>query len=484
MSSTPSSSFLLGNESTPVQPQQPKRGLTTGRKILAYPNGNPSMMRSVIQGFGNLSPLKPANVASSSDFTRDRSLSVAEVFEKTTAHAIMYEEIGVMVVKDASLLQGFSPASIGSSGQMPIIGDDYYVYPIAEGSSAIDPDKLNDLLSTLRDLTSTLQQQRVSTSRAAGVVAPAATGNQKTWGLNAVEAITAAFTGKNVRVAVIDTGIDPNHPDLSSKIAATWTFDGGPVNDEVGHGTHVAGTIAGARSGALAYGVAPDVRLHIAKVFGANGAGGTSAELVAAVNWAIQQKCQIANMSLSSNEILPPGTHFDPAFETLAQTALQRGLILIAASGNLADLNALGQHTNVRNNPPAPIGYPANCPSVLAVGALSQDLQICAFLQRRASRSLQWIDQLRGARREYRLLLAHQHPSRGAGRRPRRVLLASLGNQHGRSPHLGPGGLALGKIGGAGGLQLWQALAINKVNSLTGLDRRDVGFGMPLAPQS
>ena len=87
-------------------------------------------------------------------------------------------------------------------------------------------------------------------------------------------------------------------------------------------------------------------------------------------------------MSLSTDQPLPMGTPFDPAFETLAQTALQRGLLLIAAAGNAADLNQFGQHTGVRNNPPAPVGFPANCPSVLAVGALmlvNADLQIAPF---------------------------------------------------------------------------------------------------------
>lgn len=500
MPSTPS--FLLSNDSgndsdsNSTPPQPPKRGLTTGRKILAYPNSDPAAMRSAVRSLGNLSPLKPANVASASDFTGTRSISPAQIFQEASTHAIMYEEIGVLVVKDASFLQGFSPASIGPSGQMPIIGDDYYVYPVSEGSSGPEPVDLHDLLGTLQKLTASLQQ-RVGTShveqaRSAGarpteVLAPASTsGNQKTWGLNAIQALTSKFTGKNVRVAVIDTGIDPNHPDLSSRIAAMWAFDGGSANDDVGHGTHVAGTIAGARSGLLAYGVAPEVQLYIAKVFRTDGTGGTSVDLVAAVNWALQQKCQIANMSLSSNQILPPGTHFDPAFETLAQTALNRGLLLIAASGNLADTGPGGRHPGVRNNPPAPIGYPANCPSVLAVGALNQNLQISSFSN--AGQSDPSNGQINFAAPGEDVVSSW--PTNLPVPQGQQVpgLAGSYALDSGTSmaaPHVsGLAALLSEKLSGTGGLALFQALPLNPVNQLTGQLRSDVGFGMPLAPQS
>ncbi len=480
-------SFLLPADSGSTLPEFPRRGLTTGRKILAYPNSSPGLLRSAIQGFGRLSPLKPADIASAGDFGKDRPLSVAQVFEQTSAQAVAFEEVGAIVVKEGALPRAFSPASVGSSGQMPITGEEHYVYPISGSTGGPSIEDLQQQLETIQR-----QLQKAREAAASGeTLTPAATGGaQKTWGLDAVKADTSPFTGKNIRVAVIDTGIDQGHPDLASRIDNTWSFDRGPVDDDMGHGTHVAGTIAGSRSGSLRYGMAPEVRLYIAKVFRSNGTGGTDSDVIGAINWAIQQQCQIANMSLSSSEILPPGTRFDPAFEVIAQNALRRGLMLVAAAGNLADLNQFGQHTNVRNDPPAPVGHPANCPSVLAVAALFRDdqgtFQVAPFSNGgQADPSNGQID---FAGPGYNIVSSWPRNLPVPQGQQVPGLSGPYAFDSGTSmaaPHIsGVAALLSEKLGGTGGLSLWQALALDPVNALTGLKRRDVGFGMPLAPQS
>ena len=60
---------------------------------------------------------------------------MAQVFNQTTAQAVVFEEIGAIVVKDVSLLEGLSPASVGGSGRMPVIGDDYYLSPANLGAA-------------------------------------------------------------------------------------------------------------------------------------------------------------------------------------------------------------------------------------------------------------------------------------------------------------------------------------------------------------
>ncbi|MFI7067888.1 S8 family serine peptidase [Kribbella sp. NPDC050124] len=55
----------------------------------------------------------------------------------------------------------------------------------------------------------------------------------------------AGYTGKDVRVAVVDTGIDSTHPDFKGQVVATKNFTTGPAGDGFGHGTHVVSTIAG-----------------------------------------------------------------------------------------------------------------------------------------------------------------------------------------------------------------------------------------------
>ena len=77
----------------------------------------------------------------------------------------------------------------------------------------------------------------------------------------------AGYTGKGVTVAVLDTGIDDTHPDLAGKVADRKNFTDDQPVDHVGHGTHVASTIAGtgAASGGLYRGVAPDATLTTAR---------------------------------------------------------------------------------------------------------------------------------------------------------------------------------------------------------------------------
>jgi hypothetical protein len=94
------------------------------------------------------------------------------------------------------------------------------------------------------------------------------------------------LTGSGVKVGVIDTGIDPNHPDLKDKAVAWKDFVASKPDpyDDQGHGTHVCGTIAGGSSSGLAIGVAPQARLMVAKVFTSSGTADTS-NILSAMQW-------------------------------------------------------------------------------------------------------------------------------------------------------------------------------------------------------
>ncbi|WP_263657330.1 S8 family peptidase [Nonomuraea gerenzanensis] len=88
--------------------------------------------------------------------------------------------------------------------------------------------------------------------------------------IGATTAWEVGLTGKGVTVAVLDSGYDPDHPDLKGTVAYERNFSEDPdLRDTLGHGTHVASTVAGA--GEKYRGVAPDAKLAIGKVGGANG---------------------------------------------------------------------------------------------------------------------------------------------------------------------------------------------------------------------
>lgn len=187
------------------------------------------------------------------------------------------------------------------------------------------------------------------------------------WGLQALGSGRAGSRGQGVSVAVLDTGVDRSHPDLAVT-AATSLVVGEPVDDTNGHGTHCAGTVCGRGEGP-AYGVAPGASLHVAKVLDASGSGGLG-DVLAGIEWAVTQGCRVVSMSLSA--AVAPGETWSELFEEVAVDLLDGpdSVHLVAAAGN--------DSTRSRGRL-APVGIPASCPSVVAVAAVGQDLDVADF---------------------------------------------------------------------------------------------------------
>ena len=118
------------------------------------------------------------------------------------------------------------------------------------------------------------------------------------------------ITGKDIVVAIIDTGCDTDHPDLKDQIIGGRNFtsdDNGDPNiyeDYNGHGTHVAGTVAAQKNGQGVVGVAPGAKLLILKGLDRRGSGSLEG-LISAVNYAIEQNVDIISMSLGTSSEVP-----------------------------------------------------------------------------------------------------------------------------------------------------------------------------------
>ena len=150
--------------------------------------------------------------------------------------------------------------------------------------------------------------------------------------VGAPSAWSDGVTGSGVKVAVLDTGIDLEHPDLAGKVLDTANFSGtASIADKVGHGTHVAGTIAGtgAAAAGIRRGVAPDAQLLIGKVLGDDGRGDLS-NSVLGMEWAVDNGAKVVNMSLGS--VPTDGT--DPVSEALDQLSADSGTLFVVAAGN------------------------------------------------------------------------------------------------------------------------------------------------------
>ncbi|MFI6784857.1 S8 family serine peptidase [Micromonospora sp. NPDC050276] len=172
-------------------------------------------------------------------------------------------------------------------------------------------------------------------------------------------------TGKGVDVAVLDTGIDINHPDLAGQIAATESFvPGQTVKDVYGHGTHVASTLAGtgAASDGNEKGVAPGVRLHVGKVIGDDNAGQES-WIISGMEWAVRdQHAKIVNMSLGAD----PTDGTDPMSVALNELSEETGALFVVSAGNAGP----GQYT---------VGTPGTADAALTVGAVDGNDTLADF---------------------------------------------------------------------------------------------------------
>ncbi|ACB85709.1 S8 family peptidase [Natranaerobius thermophilus] len=178
------------------------------------------------------------------------------------------------------------------------------------------------------------------------------------WGIEQINADQAwdEATGTGIDVAILDTGIDYGHQDLEV-VDGVNTVDGGDYMDYNGHGTHVAGTVAALDNNSGVVGVAPDANLFAGKVLDDDGSGTTS-DIVAGIEWAINNDMDIINMSLGMSQ-------YSTALEDVCDEAYyQEDILVVAAAGNDGE----GWWWD-----PDTINYPANYDSVIAVGATDQN---------------------------------------------------------------------------------------------------------------
>ncbi|MGI9354806.1 MAG: S8 family peptidase [Rhizobiaceae bacterium] len=207
-----------------------------------------------------------------------------------------------------------------------------------------------------------------------------------TWGVEAVGALTSPFDGSGIKVAVLDTGIDPDHVAFEGINLTRKNFTSEGDDDSNGHGTHCAGTIFGRDVDGLRIGVAKGVtEAMIGKVLGAG--GGSSAGLVEAIQWSVNGGANIISMSLGIDfpgfvkQLTNSGLQVEPAtsialeqyranvnlFSRLADLlrsagAVQQASLIIAASGNESN----------RPQYEVAVAPPAAGTGIVAVGALGE----------------------------------------------------------------------------------------------------------------
>lgn len=169
--------------------------------------------------------------------------------------------------------------------------------------------------------------------------------------------------GENIRVGVIDTGIDLDHEDLRGRIKEYINFTSkyqNDVEDTNGHGTHVAGSICANRNGIGIVGAAPKCDLYIAKAFGTGGHAETES-IIKSFEWLIAKQVNVINMSFSASE---PNEYE----QIMVKKCYENGIVLVGAAGNDG---GIGDEDT--------IGYPAKYDNVIAVTAVDMNLNRAPF---------------------------------------------------------------------------------------------------------
>lgn len=189
------------------------------------------------------------------------------------------------------------------------------------------------------------------------------TGGQLPWNIEKMNVQAAwdyGFTGSGVRVAVMDTGISP-HPDLNIAGGISTIHYTNSWNDDNGHGTLVAGTIAAKKNETGIVGVAPDVELYAIKALDRYGQG-SLISILQGIDWSIKNNIDILNLSFGT-DVNPP------SLQEMITTAHDHGIMIIAASGNTG--NPLGTDNTVN--------YPAKYEQAIAVAAVDENFNRAYF---------------------------------------------------------------------------------------------------------
>ncbi len=183
--------------------------------------------------------------------------------------------------------------------------------------------------------------------------------------VDAVEA-WGVTTGSGIKVAVLDSGVASDNPDITPKVVARANFTNGKAGeDNYGHGTHVAGIVAATADNTVGVaGVCPGCTILDTKVLNDSGVGSTSG-LANGINWAVNNGAKVINMSL--------GVRASRTLETAVNNAWSQGVVLVAAAGNGSNQTKI---------------YPGAYPNVIAVAATDNTDAKASFSTYGAS----WVD--------------------------------------------------------------------------------------------
>jgi subtilisin family serine protease len=370
-----------------------EEGLTTGRMLMTVLDPDKSAVKAAIHAISGMTGMSDA--ASRVMFSSDAGEEGLDVGADTDANFVVLENLGIVIL-NASEEESAMAMAATPQDQNVVIEPEYWNQPLGSEmvTADLEDEPLDDVGEDLagegavsrdfllgaRKMLDMMLEQQGSSATAADTIGAARRCFRDTasftWGLQATEVHRSALSGQGVRVAVLDSGFDASHPDFAGRTIRRASFipasePDNDVNDRNGHGTHCIGTSCGSRRPSVGprYGVAHGAEIFSGKVLrqSSRGASGADGWILAGIDWAMRNRCQVISMSLGSRAT---SAQFPMAYERAAQRGLRAGTLILAATGN---------DSNRRSGHIAPVGRPANCPSIAGVSALDSCLRVANF---------------------------------------------------------------------------------------------------------
>jgi subtilisin family serine protease len=358
MPKKPTTPAIEADNQSPVSDIQPPTG-PTGRFLVTLAPGS---QRNLIKSLKSSAGLSAASTA-------DFDGSEANMESLGGADALLFEHLSIAVVSgnDADKIQSMEMMVADETNPVLAVEPEEYVQAIGDAGFLTSAGR--DYARGYRDgvagyATSLFGAPPATEIGEISIATAFADTPQFTWGLQATRLHTSAATGLGIRVAVLDTGFDLQHPDFAGRQVISATFVGQPVQDGHSHGTHCIGTSLGDRQragGIRRYGAARQGIILAGKVL-SNAGSGADGGILAGINWAIANGARVISMSLGSPVAV--GASPKVAYENAGRAALNAGSLIIAAAGN---------------NFNTPVGSPANAVSIMAVAAVDQSLHRAPF---------------------------------------------------------------------------------------------------------
>jgi subtilisin len=430
-------------------------GAPTGRYIVTLSeeaHGDPSAAAAALRSVAGAT-----NIAS----TRDFEANALDVDQAAAADATVFEELGISVVTADPERAGSMIAAVDEDPRVLAVRPEQIMH-------ALTPQEVlqRDYLEGFRDAAESLfehanggAQRLAEAQRVIEPLAQFTDTSMLTWGLQATGVSRSPHSGHGAPVAVLDTGLDLQHPDFQGRTINGQSFvSGQTVQDGHGHGTHCTGTGCGPERpptppGSRRYGVAYGSNIMIGKVLSDQGSG-PEAGIIAGMDWAVANRARVISMSLGA-----PIHQVLPHYEMAGRRALDKGSLIVAAAGNNAD-RANGNFGFVEP--------PANSKSIMAVGAVDSQLRIANFSARSSAFAGGQVDLVAPGVQVYSTWLM-----------PRRY--HTINGTSMATPHVAGIAALWSQRTGATSEQLW-ALLVRNAQRLPLLSV-DVGAGLVQAPQ-